>query len=138
MAYWHCRRPPRGLDPENHFVVKKEQKKKTPQRSSKSKYIDSWSLSLDDGGLKKDVFIDKSEIVVQLGHRPSEHPLRGLLLTLLLGRRLRLLRWRLLRRGLREHNLRLLLLQKGISLEAAGSQRSGMKALNQMFVRKSC
>ena len=98
------------------------------------KYIDSWSLSLDNGGLKKDVFIDKTEIVVQLGHRPSKNPLRGLLLTLLLWwRLLRLLRRRLLRRRrtLCQHDLRLLLLQKWISLEAAGSQRSRIDSLNQ-------
>ena len=96
------------------------------------KYIDSWSLALDNGCLKKDVFIDKTEIVVQLGHRPSKNPLRGLLLTLLRRRLLSLLWRRLLRRwSLCQHDLRLLLLQKWISLEATGSQRSRIDALNQ-------
>ena len=109
--------------------------KKTRKIVKNHKYIDSWSLSLDNGGLKKDVLIDKTEIVVQLGHRPRKNPLRGLLLTLLLWwRLLRLLRRRLLRRWrtLCQHDLRrLLLLQKWISLEAAGSQRSRIDSLNQ-------
>ena len=41
-------------------------------------YIYSGGLSLDHGRLEEDVLIDKAEVVVQLGHSASEHPLRRL------------------------------------------------------------
>ena len=41
-------------------------------------YIDPRRLSLDNGRLKENVFIDKAEVVVQLGDCSREHPLRRL------------------------------------------------------------
>ena len=41
-------------------------------------YVDARRLSLDNGGLKENVLVDKSEIVVQLGDGAREHALARL------------------------------------------------------------
>lgn len=86
-------------------------------------YIDSRSLTLHNSGLKEDVLVYKSEVIMQFRDGPGKNPLTRRRLAL------RLLRRWLLRLN---HHLRLLLLlgNQRTSWKTSGPQGAGKDALN--------